>query len=474
MSAYALLLRTKSYTPPVQWREVDAVGLRDNTVALGRTRYTAGETVLAQADSEIGALHVDSAKRVRVYRADATGDSSEATRLAKTARVGVVHHYDDFTGDPSATVSVEGDLYVRDSGGASAWLEEYDGSTYRGLGVLAENRTTATSGSGARQSSDLVKLRAQLYTGGQARNRDAWLQVVPDVEDGTEYTKIHLWWRREEDGSDLDILTIFQNRSWNSGNRDSSTLELRDTEVASGPAIVDSFACAYRSQPGFAAGVSVTRHNYFDAMNLALGSGATVGDACLVRFNAAAGTHKAVDAGTGNVEAWVKNNVNDVVVYSPQYATKDETPKLAHASITVFDGSATQTLASASTWYQLEGFDTDGLEYNATANAASNQIDITQSGLYQVHFTGALRGDANEVYLFRVIIYTDNPSNPSIDPSLGAAIGLDATIVGGTVAIHGVVELSSGDSVAIEVFNPINPGSTITPSYMQLSVVRCG
>ena len=208
MSAGALLLRTKSYTPPVQWREVDAVGLRDNTVALGRTRYTAGETVLAQADSEIGALHVDSAKRVRVYRADATGDSSEATRLAKTARVGVVHHYDDFTGDPSATVSVEGDLYVRDSGGASAWLEEYDGSTYRGLGVLAENRTTATSGSGARQSSDLVKLRAQLYTGGQARNRDAWLQVVPDVEDGTEYTKIHLWWRREEDGSDLDILTI--------------------------------------------------------------------------------------------------------------------------------------------------------------------------------------------------------------------------------------------------------------------------
>jgi hypothetical protein len=94
--------------------------------------------------------------------------------------------------------------------------------------------------------------------------------------------------------------------------------------------------------------------------------------------------------------------------------------------------------------------------------------------LYQVHFTGSLRGDANEVYLFRIIIYTDNPSNPSIDPSLGAAIGLDTTILGGTVAIHGVVELSSGDSVAIEVFNPINPGSTITPSYMQLSVVRCG
>lgn len=474
MAAESLYLRTTTFTAGTAWLKTYADSLQANDIRLGRTRYTAGEVALAQADAEIGALHVSSAKILRLYRQSGTSTSSDSARAALSTPIRGVWHYDDNTGDPSGAASVEGDLYVRDAGSSNAWLESYDGSAYRGLGVLAENRTTATSGAGARQSSDLVKLRAQLYTGGQARNRDAWLQVVPDVEDGTEYTKIHLWWRREEDGSNLDILTIFQNRSWNSGNRDSSTLELRDTEVASGPAIVDSFACAYRSQPGFAAGVSVTRHNYFDAMNLALGAGATVGDACLVRFNAAAGTHKAVDAGTGNTTAWVKDNLNGTVVYGPRYATKDETPKLAHALISVFDGSTAQTLTSAATWYQLEGFDTDGLEYNATANAASNQIDITQDGLYQVHFTGSIRGDANEVYLFRIIIYTDNPSNPSIDPSLGAVIGLDTTILGGTVAIHGVVDLSGGDSVAIEVFNPINPGSTITPSYMQLSVVRCG
>ena len=87
--------------------------------------------------------------------------------------------------------------------------------------------------------------------------------MTPDVEDGVEATKIGMWFRREA-ASDLDILTIYQGRSWEPGKLDSSTLTLNDTEVTSGPAVTDSFAAGFRSTPGYSTSTSVTRHNYLD------------------------------------------------------------------------------------------------------------------------------------------------------------------------------------------------------------------
>lgn len=54
---------------------------------------------------------------------------------------------------------------------------------------------------------------------------------------------------------------------------------------------------------------------------------ATITDAAVFRFDAAIGTHKAVDAGTtkttpGTVTAWIKVNINGTIHYMPAYASK--------------------------------------------------------------------------------------------------------------------------------------------------------
>lgn len=96
-------------------------------------------------------------------------------------------------------------------------------------------------------------------------------------------------------------------------------------------AVTDGYAGALRLDPGYTAATAqtVTRHNYIDAQNVSVaGAGpAAVTAAALVRFDAAAGTHKAVDAATtkttpGGVDAWIKVNVNGTIMYVPVYASK--------------------------------------------------------------------------------------------------------------------------------------------------------
>lgn len=70
---------------------------------------------------------------------------------------------------------------------------------------------------------------------------------------------------------------------------------------------------------------TLTRLNYLELTQFSGTS--TVTDATVFRFPAAAGTHKAVDAGTtkttpGTVNSWVKINVNGVVNYIPAYTSK--------------------------------------------------------------------------------------------------------------------------------------------------------
>jgi hypothetical protein len=70
---------------------------------------------------------------------------------------------------------------------------------------------------------------------------------------------------------------------------------------------------------------TLTRLNYIECAQFAGTS--TVTDAAALSFPAAAGTHKAVDAGTtkttpGTVNAWMKINVNGTIYYLPAYTSK--------------------------------------------------------------------------------------------------------------------------------------------------------
>lgn len=250
MAAESLYLRSTTFTAGTSWLKAYADGLRDNTIRLGRTRYTAGEVALAQADAEIGALHVSSTKILRLYRQSGTGTSDDATRAALSTPIRGVWHYDDNAGDPSSAASVEGDLLVRDAGTNDAWLESYEGTSYRGLGVLAENRTTATAGS-PRQASGKLCMRSQAHDGvSTTRYLDTWTQVdhAVDGDSGSEFSYLSIR-RQPQSGDEVVMAFLHFDHPWGASgiNLDETTLELVNESVnVAGNSYSDGFAAGYR------------------------------------------------------------------------------------------------------------------------------------------------------------------------------------------------------------------------------------
>lgn len=119
------------------------------------------------------------------------------------------------------------------------------------------------------------------------------------------------------------------------GNTDGFTaLDVKEEKTETSD-VNDGYAAAFNSQPNYdansASTITVTRHNYWNMDTpIVSNSGAgsfLVGDACIVRFNANAGSHAALDIGTtksspGSVSAWMKFNINGAVYYCPLYLSK--------------------------------------------------------------------------------------------------------------------------------------------------------
>jgi hypothetical protein len=89
----------------------------------------------------------------------------------------------------------------------------------------------------------------------------------------------------------------------------------------------DGYSGTITISPEYTGAFTVTRHDYIDINQPSLLSSAAVTDAAVMRFNAAAGTHKAVDSSTtkstpGSVDAWVKINVNGTIMFMPAYTSK--------------------------------------------------------------------------------------------------------------------------------------------------------
>jgi hypothetical protein len=95
-------------------------------------------------------------------------------------------------------------------------------------------------------------------------------------------------------------------------------------------ATADAYSAGITLDPIYTAGSARTldRHNYINAKTPDISDNdVTLTDACLVRFDANAGTHKAVDGATtkttpGGVDAWVKININGTLAYIPAYLSK--------------------------------------------------------------------------------------------------------------------------------------------------------
>lgn len=104
-------------------------------------------------------------------------------------------------------------------------------------------------------------------------------------------------------------------------------LHLNQVQDVSGGAVTDGYSAAETFEPGYDGNHTVTRHNYMNVKTANLSSGATVTDGAVMRFDANAGTHIAVDSGAtktspGTVDAYIKVNINGTIYYIPAYTSK--------------------------------------------------------------------------------------------------------------------------------------------------------
>lgn len=111
---------------------------------------------------------------------------------------------------------------------------------------------------------------------------------------------------------------------------DLGALQAAKTRTITGT-VADGLTAAITLAPTYSAATAqtVTRHNYIELLNPTLtGAGpAAVTDAAAFWFDAAAGTHKALDSGTikltpGGVDAWIKVNINGTIYYVAAYTSK--------------------------------------------------------------------------------------------------------------------------------------------------------
>jgi hypothetical protein len=107
-------------------------------------------------------------------------------------------------------------------------------------------------------------------------------------------------------------------------------LELAETKTITG-ATSDGYSAGLTLDPFYyaASAQTVTRHNYIDVNNPNTNNVA-ITNAAVMRFDDVPGTHKALDTGypgttkasPGNVDAWIKVNINGTIYYVPAYASK--------------------------------------------------------------------------------------------------------------------------------------------------------
>lgn len=185
MSAESLLLRTQAFLSRKAWKRQYASGLRDNDLRLGRTRYTAGETVLAQVDAEIGSLFASANGVLYQNRLDGTAVTNDAARaLLMTPHRGQWHTADNSgSAPPLDGRTVVGDMLIVDTGSGDRYVKFKDADRFAGFGVLVEPRTLATISDPGVDSQPVI-LRGSGHTGLAAVDVDWVLRnVVNDYGD---------------------------------------------------------------------------------------------------------------------------------------------------------------------------------------------------------------------------------------------------------------------------------------------------
>jgi hypothetical protein len=159
--------------------------------------------------------------------------------------------------------------------------------------------------------------------------------IVIDIEDEMATTTLRLAYRSV--GTSMDFQHAGRAMFGATGAPDTTNgnvVEIERTHTLTAN-IDDGQAAGLVLDPGYTGAFTATRHNYIKLENASLAGGAAITDGCALWFDAAAGTHTAVDAHagggtptlgaasapvTGDPDAWVKINVNGTIMRIPAWA----------------------------------------------------------------------------------------------------------------------------------------------------------
>lgn len=231
--------------------------------------------------------------------------------------------------------------FIVDSNNAAALVVGANGGTNPVLQVDASTASTATgisiTGAAAGTSPNLAVISSGSNEGLQISPKGTGgVHIVPGSNSQTTFDV------RKSDGTTIVLQVDTTNSRLAIGGQTTNptyTLDIFPANVAAATSlairtngsdtltgnVTDAFTGAIAIHPTIAGAFTATRMNYIDLNNPA--GAATVTNACALRFDAAAGTHKAVDAATtkttpSGVDAWVKINLNGTLAYMPAYLSK--------------------------------------------------------------------------------------------------------------------------------------------------------
>ena len=280
------------------------------------------QTRVTQSSTELGTFSGKQKIRLEALDADATYD------VAVTPSVVTAESIDQIKNIGTTTISSTQWGYVGDMDQGVATTDEVD---FEGLDVIkAQNATTAlkvtntdTTNSNSRGS---VTVQGGNCKGDITAIHGLGLFIGSSSGDNMKFNP---------GGTTSLVMTASDGyvAIGRSVSSPATSLEVGENDTLTGN-VTDSYTGAITFDAGYTVtdggNHTVTRHNYINCEDLSeteTSGTITITDACLVRYNAAAGTHKAVDSGTtkttpGTVDAWEKRNVNGTVYYCPLYTSK--------------------------------------------------------------------------------------------------------------------------------------------------------
>jgi len=222
-------------------------------------------------------------------------------------------------------------------------------------------------------------------------------------------------------------------------------------------AVTDAYVAAHRLTPLFTGGYSVTRQNYLDINNPTLAGGAVCVDAPVLRFDAAAATHKSlVDDSANSGYRFIKVNENGTLRYVPMQTAVGPAPFQQgvgpmYDTARVYRNS-TQTInngAATAVTFSTLIYDSNTL----WAVGAPTRLTAKVAGIY--HVGGQVVFDANNTGK-RTIEIRKTAGTPAVvfndlNPNPGCQ-GL---------ACHGMINMGVGDYIECFVYHNITGGGTL-------------